>query len=68
MSAILERTTGLGVSEDVQVAGYDDRAWEIVHDLEPAPAGAAVGGESAAVMGPDDGEPAPTDVRSRPAL
>jgi ammonium transporter, Amt family len=69
MSAILERTTGLRVSEDIQVAGYDDRAWEIVHDLEPAPAGAAVGGESAAVVGPDDGEPAPADVPTgRPAL
>jgi ammonium transporter, Amt family len=33
---VLERTTGLGVSEEVQVAGYDARYWEIVHDLEPA--------------------------------
>jgi Amt family ammonium transporter len=35
---VLERTTGLGVSEEVQVAGYDARYWEIVHDLEPASA------------------------------
>jgi Amt family ammonium transporter len=33
---VLERTTGLAVSEEVQVAGYDARYWEIVHDLEPA--------------------------------
>jgi ammonium transporter, Amt family len=67
MAYILERTTGLGVSEDVQVAGYDDRYWDIVHDLEPA--ALAVGGDgepSPAVTGATDGEPAPTDVRNTP--
>ena len=66
MSAILERTTGLGVSEDVQVAGYDDREWEIVHDLEPVPAGAALGEESPPGVRASDGEPTPTDVRTSP--
>ncbi|MBD0282966.1 MAG: ammonium transporter [Thermoleophilaceae bacterium] len=65
MSFVLERTTGLGVSEDVQVAGYDAREWEVVHDLEPAPAAAAVAGQPAAVTRAD-GEPAPTDVRTGP--
>jgi ammonium transporter, Amt family len=67
MAYILERTTGLGVSEDVQVAGYDDRYWDVVHDLEPA--AVPVGGDaepSPAVTGRTDGEPAPTDVRTTP--
>ena len=32
MTFILERTIGLRASEDVQVAGYDIRYWDIVHD------------------------------------
>ena len=62
MSAILERTTGLGVSEDVQVAGYDITEWEIVHDLEPATVGQ---GDGKALAGNGDAEP--IDVRSTPA-
>jgi Amt family ammonium transporter len=64
MSAILERTTGLGVSEEVQVAGYDDSYWEIVHDLEPATAGQAV---EPALAGGGDGDAEPVDVRTTPA-
>jgi Amt family ammonium transporter len=62
---ILERTTGLGVSEDVQVAGYDGRYWDIVHDLEPMPAATAVPGAPTA-MGVGDGETVPADVRTPP--
>ena len=40
--AVLRRTTGLVVSEEVQVAGYDASYWDIVHDLEPAAVPAAV--------------------------
>jgi ammonia channel protein AmtB len=63
MSAILERTTGLAVSEDVQVAGYDARSWDIVHDLEPSlvPTG---NGEQAAVGTQTDGEPPPADLET----
>jgi len=64
MSAILERTTGLAVSEEVQVAGYDDREWEIVHDLEPA--GVAAGNGEPAAIGAADGERLTTDVRTSP--
>jgi ammonium transporter, Amt family len=67
MAYILERTTGLGVSEDVQVAGSDDRYWDIVHDLEPAAVPVGGDGEpSPAVTGRTDGESAPTDVRTTP--
>jgi hypothetical protein len=62
MAYILERTTGLGVSEDVQVAGYDDRYWDIVHDLEPATVPAGDGEPARAVTGATDGEPSTTDV------
>jgi Amt family ammonium transporter len=63
MSFICERTIGLGVSEDVQVAGYDLTEWDIVHDPLPA---APVGGDgdgAPAVVGAD-GETLPTDVRT----
>jgi ammonium transporter, Amt family len=65
MAAILERTTGLGVSEDVQVAGYDATYWDIVHDFE-APLVTSGNGEGTAVVGATDGEPAPTDVKTTP--
>jgi ammonium transporter, Amt family len=64
MCAILERTTGLGVSEEVQVAGYDAHYWDIVHDLEP-PLVTSGNGEGA-VVGATDGDPAPTDVKTTP--
>jgi Amt family ammonium transporter len=61
MSAICERTMGLGVSEDVQLAGYDVREWDIVHDLEPA--ALTTGNGDGALT---DGEPATADVRTEP--
>jgi Amt family ammonium transporter len=61
MSAICERTMGLRVSEDVQLAGYDLREWDIVHDLEPA--ALATGNGDGALT---DGEPAPADVTTEP--
>jgi Amt family ammonium transporter len=57
LKVVLGRTIGLGVSEEVQVAGYDARYWDIVHDLEPAPAATAPVEERPAVMG------APTQTR-----
>jgi ammonia channel protein AmtB len=65
MSAILERTVGLGVSEEVQVAGYDRHYWDIVHD-EPLLVASGNGEAAPAVVGPGDGEPSPTDVRTTP--
>jgi Amt family ammonium transporter len=62
LRAVLERTTGLRVSEEVQVAGYDARYWDIVHDLEPGP---SANGEPA-VVGPVDGERTPPDVAPAP--
>jgi ammonium transporter, Amt family len=66
MSAILERTTGLGVSEDVQVAGYDATYWDIVHDPLPSMVTTGNGEGTAAVATATDGEPAVTDVRTPP--
>ncbi len=52
--SVLERTIGLRTSEDFQVDGYDARHWDLVHDLEPAPLGAATPAEdSSAVVGTD---------------
>jgi Amt family ammonium transporter len=65
MAAILERTTGLGVSEEVQVRGYDDSYWEIIHDLEPATMGQA--GEPALAQAGGDGDSEAVDVRTTPA-
>jgi Amt family ammonium transporter len=42
LAAVLKRTTGLRVSEEVEVAGFDAAYWDIVHDLDPAPAAIAV--------------------------
>jgi Amt family ammonium transporter len=65
LTFVLSRTTGLVVSEDVQVAGYDARYWEIVHDLEPVHAG-AVAVQAPAVETPaGDGIDA-GDVGARP--
>jgi ammonium transporter, Amt family len=61
MGAICERTTGLVVSEEEQLAGYDLREWDIVHDLGPAPL--ATGNGDGALT---DGEPATADVRTEP--
>ena len=61
ISAIFGRRTG--VTEDVQVAGYDATYWEIVHDLEPA---ALATGNGDGALAPTDGEPATTDVRTEP--
>ncbi|HEV3377633.1 MAG TPA: hypothetical protein VG126_10190 [Thermoleophilaceae bacterium] len=60
MTAILGRN--LGVSDDVQVAGYDATYWDIVHDPLPVtPAGA--NGEPVTIT---DGESRPADVRTTP--
>jgi ammonium transporter, Amt family len=66
MAFILERTTGLGVSEDVQVVGYDARYWDIVHDLEPPLVTAGDGEQAPAVMQPTDGESSPADIKTTP--
>jgi ammonium transporter, Amt family len=67
MVAILKRTTGLVVSEDVQVAGYDSRYWEIVHDLEPvAPGAVGMQAEAPAIERPDGDGIAAGDVGARP--
>jgi hypothetical protein len=60
MTAILGRN--LGVSEEVQVAGYDATYWDIVHDPMPA-ALPTTNGEPAVLT---DGESPPTDVRTTP--
>jgi ammonium transporter, Amt family len=66
ISLIFRGERGLRVSEDVQVAGYDDRYWEIVHDLEP-PLVATGNGEGApAVMGQSDLERSPADTKTTP--
>jgi ammonia channel protein AmtB len=64
MAAILERTTGLGVSEEVQVVGYDDTYWEIIHDLEPATVGQ---GDGTALASAGNGDSEPVDVTTTPA-
>jgi ammonium transporter, Amt family len=66
MSAILERTTGLGVSEDVQVTGYDATYWDIIHDPMPPAVATAIGNDQPAVVTAGDGDPAVTDVRTTP--
>lgn len=60
MTAILGRN--LGVTEDVQVTGYDATYWDIIHDPVSAPL-ATTNGEPAAIT---DGEPAVPDVRTTP--
>ena len=62
MTVILGRN--LGVSEEVQVAGYDATYWDIVHDPMPA-ALTTTDGEPAAVTAAD-GDPSVTDVRTTP--
>ena len=64
MCAILERTTGLGVTEEVQVRGYDDSYWELIHDLEPATTGQA---NEPALARAGDGDAEAVDVRTTPA-
>ena len=63
MTAILGRN--LGVSEEVQVAGYDATYWDIVHDPTPAPL-ATTNGETPAAVTAGDGEPGVADVRTTP--
>ena len=63
MTAILGRN--LGVSEEVQVTGYDATYWDIIHDPMP-PAIATALGDQPAVVKDTDGEPAVTDVRTTP--
>ncbi len=61
----LERTTGLAVTEEVQVAGYDASYWEIVHDLDGSPASIAVVEQSPAAVGAA-AEPATTRATNGP--
>ena len=63
MTAILGRN--LGVTEEVQVAGYDATYWDIVHDPVPAPL-TTTNGETPAAVTAGDGDPAVADVRSTP--
>ena len=63
MTAILGRN--LGVTEDVQVRGYDATYWDIVHDPTPAPL-TTTNGETPAAVTAGDGDPAVADVRSTP--
>ena len=60
MTVILGRN--LGVSEEVQVVGYDATYWDIVHDPMPA-ALPTTNGEPAGLT---DGESRPADVRTTP--
>ena len=64
MTAILGRN--LGVSEEVQVAGYDATYWDIVHDPMPAMVTSGNGEGAPAAMGTTDGEPAPADMKTTP--
>jgi ammonium transporter, Amt family len=63
MVAILGRN--LGVTEEVQVTGYDVTYWDILHDPMPAPL-TTTNGERAAAVTAGDGETAVTDVRTTP--
>jgi ammonia channel protein AmtB len=65
MTFILERTIGLRASEDVQVAGYDLRYWDMVHDDQVQPLVGPAVEESSAAMGAGDREPPLADVGSR---
>ena len=60
MTVILGRN--LGVSEEVQVVGYDATYWDIIHDPMPA-ALPTTNGEPAGLA---DGESRPADVRTTP--
>jgi ammonium transporter, Amt family len=64
MSAILGRN--LGVSEEVQVAGYDATYWDIVHDPIPTALTSGNGEQAPAVMGTTDGEPASEEIERTP--
>jgi ammonium transporter, Amt family len=57
LSFVLERTIGLGVSEEIMVEGYDLHYWDTVHDLEPMPATtiAEAGDQAAYAPAPPDG-------------
>jgi ammonia channel protein AmtB len=66
IAAIFKARGGLAVSEDVQVDGYDARYWEIVHDLEPVPAGVAMRAPAATVEGAGNGVEAGDATTDRP--
>jgi ammonia channel protein AmtB len=62
---VLERTIGLRASEEARVEGYDPVYWDLVHDIEPAPAGAVVPAEASGAVvahgadGTDSGDVSP---------
>jgi ammonia channel protein AmtB len=67
ITAIFKPRGGIAVSEDAQVAGYDARYWEIVHDLEPVDAGAvAVHADAPGIERPEGDGIAAGDVPARP--
>ena len=68
ISLIFRGERGLRASEEVQVTGYDARYWDIVHDLEPASNGAAVGAPSPGAVRAADGDPAITEPRTTPPV
>lgn len=63
LAFVLERTIGLGVSEQVQVEGYDAHYWGLTLD-EPAPATAVVPAveQNGATGAPGDGGPRTSGV------
>ena len=66
IAAIFKRRGGLAVSEEVQVAGYDQHYWEIVHDLDAAPATIAVVEHAERGVHAGNGEAAPGDSTRGP--
>jgi ammonium transporter, Amt family len=56
IAAIFKGRGGIAVSEETQVAGFDARYWEIIHDLEPNGVdGVPVQAAPATVDGPGNG-------------
>jgi Amt family ammonium transporter len=66
MTFILQRTIGLGVSEETQVAGYDAAYWDLVHDSAPATVATALGEEARVAVVATDAETVPANVRTGP--
>ena len=64
ISLIFRGEKGLRASEEVQVAGYDARYWDIVHDLEPASNGGADGAPLPGAVRAADGDPAMTEPKT----
>lgn len=66
ISLIFRGERGLRTTEELQVAGYDARYWDIVHDFDSVTNGGGVGGTGpGAITGPD-GEREAADTRTGP--